>query len=70
MLKKKKLTLKYISASFQIKYSFSNIVFVDLFKMAHNVTGGFNPKEREFIGLWARKTNVYNQQEGFDINEL
>mgnify|MGYP003352195557 CR=1 FL=1 len=47
-----------------------DIVFVDLFKMAHNVTGGFNPKEREFIGLWARKTNVYNQQEGFDINEL
>ena len=47
-----------------------DIVFVDLFKMAHSVTGGFDPKEREFIGLWARETSNYASAEGFNTNEL
>ena len=52
------------------KWDEGDFLVVDLFKMAHAVTGGFNPKEREFIGLWARETSDYAAAEGFDINEL
>lgn len=36
-----------------------DLVFVDIFRMAHAVSGGFNPKDREFEGTWSTldKTN-------------
>ena len=30
-----------------------DIVFVDIFRMAHSVNGGFDPKDREFLGMWS-----------------
>lgn len=29
-----------------------DLLIVDIFKMAHSVTGGFDPADREFIGMW------------------
>jgi len=34
------------------KWKQGDLLLVDIFKMAHAVTGGFDPKDREFIGMW------------------
>jgi alpha-ketoglutarate-dependent taurine dioxygenase len=34
------------------KWQQGDLLMVDIFKMAHAVTGGFDPKDREFIGMW------------------
>jgi alpha-ketoglutarate-dependent taurine dioxygenase len=32
-----------------------DLVIPDLFKLAHAVTGGFRPEDREFRGIWGYK---------------
>ena len=32
-----------------------DLLIADIFKLAHAVTGGFKPEEREFIGMWGYK---------------
>lgn len=32
-----------------------DLVLVDLFRLAHAVTGGFNPIDRKFVGIWGYK---------------
>lgn len=39
------------------KWQQGDIVIPDLFKLAHAVTGGFTPDNREFIGIWVHKYN-------------
>lgn len=34
------------------KWQQGDLLIVDIFKMAHSVTGGFDPADREFIGMW------------------
>jgi alpha-ketoglutarate-dependent taurine dioxygenase len=34
------------------KWQQGDLLIVDIFKLAHAVTGGFDPKDREFIGIW------------------
>lgn len=34
------------------KWQQGDLLIVDIFKMAHAVTGGFSPVNREFIGMW------------------
>jgi alpha-ketoglutarate-dependent taurine dioxygenase len=34
------------------KWKQGDIVIPDLFKLAHAVTGGFDPADRKFIGIW------------------
>lgn len=34
------------------KWEEGDIVIPDLFRMAHAVTGGFDPKDRKFTGMW------------------
>jgi alpha-ketoglutarate-dependent taurine dioxygenase len=33
-----------------------DLVIPDLFKLAHAVTGGFKPEDREFRGIWAYRS--------------
>lgn len=41
------------------KWQKGDLVIPDLFVMAHAVTGGFDPSEREFTGLWSfEKDNI------------
>lgn len=35
------------------KWNKGDIVIPDLYCLAHAITGGFNPKDREFTGLWS-----------------
>jgi alpha-ketoglutarate-dependent taurine dioxygenase len=37
------------------KWQEGDLLIVDIFKLAHAVTGGFNPEDREFIGMWGYK---------------
>lgn len=37
------------------KWQQGDILMVDIFKLAHAVTGGFKPEDREFIGMWGYK---------------
>jgi alpha-ketoglutarate-dependent taurine dioxygenase len=37
------------------KWKQGDLLIVDIFKLAHAVTGGFNPDDREFIGMWGYK---------------
>lgn len=34
------------------KWQQGDLLFSDIFKLMHAVTGGFNPADREFIGIW------------------
>jgi alpha-ketoglutarate-dependent taurine dioxygenase len=34
------------------KWQQGDFLIVDIFKMVHSVTGGFDPADREFIGMW------------------
>lgn len=34
------------------KWQEGDLLFSDIFKLMHAVTGGFNPEDREFIGIW------------------
>jgi alpha-ketoglutarate-dependent taurine dioxygenase len=34
------------------KWQQGDLLFSDIFKLMHAVTGGFNPEDREFIGIW------------------
>lgn len=34
------------------KWQQGDLLFSDIFKLMHAVTGGFDPKDREFIGIW------------------
>ncbi len=34
------------------KWMQGDLLFSDIFKLMHAVTGGFDPKDREFIGIW------------------
>lgn len=36
------------------KWKEGDLLVSDLFVLAHSITGGFNPENREFVGLWAR----------------
>lgn len=36
------------------KWKEGDLLVSDLFVLAHSITGGFNPEDREFVGLWAR----------------
>ena len=40
------------------KWDQGDFLLVDLFKMAHNVTGGFSSKDRKFIGYWIYKSKL------------
>jgi alpha-ketoglutarate-dependent taurine dioxygenase len=40
------------------KWQQGDLVLVDTFKMAHAVTGGFKPSDREFTGIWGFKDKV------------
>lgn len=42
------------------KWQQGDLLIVDIFKMPHAVAGGFDPADREFIGMWGYKdpTNV------------
>ena len=35
------------------KWKENDLVFSDLFRLAHAVTGGFHSSERKFLGTWA-----------------
>ncbi len=37
-----------------------DIFIPDMFKLAHAVTGGFDPKDREFTGIWGHKDNSFD----------
>jgi len=37
------------------KWKQGDLVIPDMFKLAHAVTGGFNPIDRKFIGIWGYK---------------
>jgi alpha-ketoglutarate-dependent taurine dioxygenase len=37
------------------KWEQGDLLIVDIFKLAHAVTGGFSPSDREFIGMWGFK---------------
>jgi alpha-ketoglutarate-dependent taurine dioxygenase len=37
------------------KWQQGDLLIVDIFKLVHAVTGGFNPADREFIGMWGFK---------------
>jgi alpha-ketoglutarate-dependent taurine dioxygenase len=37
------------------KWQQGDLLIVDIFKLAHAVTGGFSPDDREFIGMWGFK---------------
>lgn len=37
------------------KWQQGDLLIVDIFKLAHAVTGGFSPADREFIGMWGFK---------------
>ena len=37
------------------KWEQGDLLVVDIFKLAHAVTGGFSPADREFIGMWGFK---------------
>jgi alpha-ketoglutarate-dependent taurine dioxygenase len=39
------------------KWKEGDLLVSDLFVLAHSITGGFNPEDREFVGLWARDYN-------------
>jgi alpha-ketoglutarate-dependent taurine dioxygenase len=40
------------------KWQQGDIVIPDLFKLAHAVTGGFDPIDRKFIGVWGYKNKI------------
>jgi alpha-ketoglutarate-dependent taurine dioxygenase len=40
-----------------LKWQKGDLAVVDIYSMAHAVTGGFLPGERKFIGLWSFKDN-------------
>ncbi len=40
------------------KWQEGDLVIPDLFKLAHAVTGGFKPEDREFRGIWCYKAMV------------
>jgi alpha-ketoglutarate-dependent taurine dioxygenase len=35
-----------------------DLVIPDVFRLAHSVTGGFNPKDREFTGMWGHQKPI------------
>jgi alpha-ketoglutarate-dependent taurine dioxygenase len=44
------------------KWQQGDLVIPDLHRLAHAVTGGFNPKDRKFTGIWTYiKDNEFNQ---------
>lgn len=47
----KKVTIDMENLMFH-KWKKGDLVIPDLFKLAHAVTGGFDPKDREFCGKW------------------
>jgi alpha-ketoglutarate-dependent taurine dioxygenase len=40
------------------KWQEGDLLIVDIFKLAHAVTGGFDSKDREFIGMWGHKYKI------------
>lgn len=42
------------------KWQQGDLVVSDMFKMCHAVTGGFKSKDREFTGVWGRKSKHEN----------
>jgi hypothetical protein len=42
------------------KWQQGDLLIVDIFKMNHAVTGGFDPADREFIGMWGYKDPINN----------
>jgi alpha-ketoglutarate-dependent taurine dioxygenase len=45
------------------RWNQGDIVFPDLFRMAHSVTGGFSPEDREFSGMWLFSKDVESESE-------
>jgi len=43
------------------KWQKGDLVIPDMFKLAHAVTGGFKPEDREFRGIWGYKEQFVNQ---------
>jgi alpha-ketoglutarate-dependent taurine dioxygenase len=43
------------------KWKEGDLLIVDIFKLAHAVTGGFDPNDREFIGIWGYKDSKYSK---------
>ena len=41
------------------KWNEGDIFVPDMFKLAHAVTGGFDPKDRQFTGIWGFKDNAF-----------
>lgn len=39
-----------------------DLVFMDAFKLAHAVTGGFKPEDREFSGIWGQRDPLTNDR--------
>lgn len=39
-----------------------DLVFMDAFKLAHAVTGGFKPEDREFSGIWGQRDSLTNDR--------
>jgi alpha-ketoglutarate-dependent taurine dioxygenase len=42
------------------KWQQGDLVVSDMYKMCHAVTGGFESKDREFIGIWGRRNKNEN----------
>lgn len=43
------------------KWKEGDLLVSDLFVLAHTITGGFNPEDREFVGMWARDSYHINR---------
>ncbi len=41
------------------KWKQGDIFIPDMFKLAHAVTGGFNPSDRQFTGIWGHQDNDF-----------
>jgi alpha-ketoglutarate-dependent taurine dioxygenase len=42
------------------KWNKGDIFIPDMFKLAHAVTGGFDPKDRQFTGIWGHQFNDFS----------
>lgn len=42
------------------KWKQGDLVLMDAFKLAHAVTGGFKPENREFTGIWGYQYEIYD----------
>jgi alpha-ketoglutarate-dependent taurine dioxygenase len=44
------------------KWKQGDLVFMDAFKLAHAVTGGFKPEDRKFTGIWGQQNELQYKQ--------